>query len=193
MNRFDVSIFHALNRHAGHMYVLDGIMSFFAEYAMEIYGALLIIAWFVLPRRDEDRRHALVVAVIGGFMALFVNMVIGFIWYRPRPFAVPGIGAHKIIPHAADTSFPSDHTSGGFGMSSALWGSGPSWLSWIFTICSAIVMIARIYVGMHWPTDAIAGMVIGILCGRLAVRLSTYFRFITSIGLWIFRMGRYAV
>ncbi|EPZ49061.1 hypothetical protein N007_04265 [Alicyclobacillus acidoterrestris ATCC 49025] len=192
MDKFDVVVFRALNQHAGSIPVLDAIMTFLAEYALELDALWLIVAWFTLPREDEEKRHALVVAVAGGALALLVNVVIGTLWYRARPFTYAGFGAHKLIPHSADGSFPSDHTSGGFGIASALWGQGPRWLCWTFTICSTVVAVARIYVGVHWPTDVIAGMVIGIGAGRLAHGFSRPLRVVTNLGLRMFRMGQYA-
>lgn len=51
MNSFDNSLFHVLNHSAAHTPILDPVMSFFAQYALEIYAVLLLLAWFTLPRR----------------------------------------------------------------------------------------------------------------------------------------------
>ncbi|MCL6547800.1 MAG: phosphatase PAP2 family protein [Alicyclobacillus sp.] len=191
MNSFDLTWFHALNQHAGHTPVIDPVMAFSAHYALEIYAALFVVAWFTLPRRESRRRHALVVAVAGAVLALLVNAVIGAVWYRPRPFVVLH-GVHQLIPHAADASFPSDHVAGGFGIASASWGKAARWLSWTFTLLSLLVMVARVYVGVHWPTDVIGGMVVGIVCGQVAHLLSRPLQAVTNIGLRLFRMGEFS-
>jgi len=192
MNAFDLQLFHAINQHAGHVPILDPLMAFIAHYGLEIYGVLFVIAWFVLPRREEKKRHALIVAVFGGIIALAVNFVIGTVYFRPRPFMVPSVHAIKLIPHASDTSFPSDHVSGGFGFTSAAWGHTERWVSRSFLILSLILMFARVYTGVHWPTDVIAGLVVGLVCGRVAHLFSRPLGVVTRIGLRIFRMGRYA-
>ncbi|MBX5437032.1 MAG: phosphatase PAP2 family protein [Alicyclobacillaceae bacterium] len=191
MNSFDLRLFQALNQHAGQTPVLDPVMKVAAHYALEIYAVLFIAAWFILPRRDGERRHALVVAVAGAVLALLVNAVIGAVWYRPRPF-VALHGVHQLIPHPSDASFPSDHTAGGFGLASASWGKAARWLSWTITLLSLLVMVARVYVGVHWPTDVIGGMAVGIVCGRVAHLLSRPLRVITNIGLRLFRMGPFS-
>ncbi len=115
MNAFDVHVFHWLNHFAGHHPVMDAVMSFFSQYALELYAALFIVAWYTLPRRDTQRRHALIISFCAGLLALLISAVIGHIWPRPRPFVVLPKGSYvQLIPHVADASFPSDHTSGSF-------------------------------------------------------------------------------
>ncbi|MCL6516685.1 phosphatase PAP2 family protein [Alicyclobacillus sp.] len=191
MNAFDKTLFHALNQFAGHS-ALDPVMKFFAQYALELYALLFIVAWFTLPRNDEDRRHGLILGVAGGVIALGINLVIGSIWYRPRPFVAMPDQVHRIIPHSVDASFPSDHVSGGFGFTSGTWGEAPNWVSRSFLVISLITMVARVYVGVHWPTDVLGGVVVGLFSGWIARRLSRPLRVITNIGLRIFRMGRFA-
>jgi undecaprenyl-diphosphatase len=38
----------------------------------------------------------------------------------------------------------------------------------IFFICSTIIALARVFVGVHWPSDILAGMILGITVGLIA-------------------------
>ncbi|MCL6452383.1 MAG: undecaprenyl-diphosphatase [Alicyclobacillus sp.] len=193
MNPFDNHVFHFINGFAGHTPILDTVMPWIAKYCLEAYMALFIITWFLLPKKDSDRRHALVVSVLAGCLALLINVVISHFWYRPRPFvALPHGQDTQLVPHAADASFPSDHAAGGWAFASALWGRGPKALSWIYTILGVLVMIARVYTGLHWPTDVIGGMVIGIVSGRVMWAASRFIYPITSLGLRWFHYGEFA-
>ncbi len=191
-NWFDLSVFHAINGMAGHTPLLDGFLPFLAQYGLEIYAVFFVIAWFGLPRREEKKRHALVVSFFGGAIALLINAIIGGFLFRPRPFTISSVHAHQMIPHAHDTSFPSDHVSGGFGFAAGAWGQTAKWFSWLFTFLSIVMMFARVYVGVHWPTDVLASLVIGVISGRIAKFLSSPLRLITGILLKLFRMGRFA-
>ncbi|MBX6354139.1 MAG: phosphatase PAP2 family protein [Thermoflavifilum sp.] len=193
MNAFDLHWFHVINQHAGQNPALDHLMVFLAKYSLETYAILFIIAWFALPRREVDRRHGLVVAFVGGVIALIINTIIGAIWYRPRPFvALPHDQVHQLINHPNDTSFPSDHTAGGWGFASGSWGRTARWLSWVFTILSLGVTIARVYVGVHWPTDVLAGVVVGLVSGAIARAFSGPLEHVSNLLMRIFRMGHYA-
>ncbi|MCL6627102.1 undecaprenyl-diphosphatase [Alicyclobacillus shizuokensis] len=192
MNPFDDEVFHAINQYAGHTPGLDQFMYFIAQYSLELYALLFIIAWFALPRREEARRHALVVSVAGGVIALIINLIIGTIWYRPRPFVAMPHQVNHIAPHADDASFPSDHTSGAFGFTSGSFGKASRWVSWTFLILAILVMIARVYVGDHWPTDVLASVVVGTVSGRVAWLFDRPLAVVSRLLMRIFRQGRFS-
>jgi undecaprenyl-diphosphatase len=192
MNPFDLGVYHFLNHFAGHHPIVDTFMKVFAQDTPLIYAALFIIAWFALPKSEEGKRHALVVSFCSGVLALLINVVISHIWFRARPFAVLPKGSFtQLVPHSNDASFPSDHTSGSFAFASGAWGRSAKWVSYSFTTIAVLTMVARVYVGVHWPTDVLASVIVGIVAGRIMWRFERIVAPLTNFGLRIFRMGRY--
>lgn len=190
LNTFDLSIYRLINGFAGHDQIVDAVMVFFAKDALEIYAVLFVIAWFTLPKGDIHNRHALVVTGFSGILALVINVAISHIWFRPRPFAILPKGSYtELISHSVDASFPSDHASGSFGFAAASWGKSQKWIRHSFTIIAAVVMFARVFVGVHYPTDVLAGLVVGILSSRIVWKLSRYLFPLTTIVAQVFRFG----
>lgn len=190
MNTFDLAGYHLFNQWAGHHPLLDGVMSFIAQYALELYVALFVIAWLTLPKSDVEQRHALVVMGFSGILALVINVFISHIWFRPRPFVTLPKGTFtQLISHPMDASFPSDHTSGSFGFAAGSWGKSPRWVTLSFSLLALFVGIARIYSGVHWPTDVLAGAAIGIISSRVMWKFSSILRPLTQFGLRIFHLG----
>ena len=190
LNPFDSTVYHWINGLAGHSHLLDAVMIFFAKDALEIYAVLFVVAWFALPKKDIQHRHALVVAGFSGILALLINVVISHIWFRPRPFTVFQKGTFtQLVPHSADASFPSDHASGSFGFAAGSWGHNTKWISHTFTVIAVIVMFARVYVGVHYPTDVIGGMIIGIIAGKVMWKFQRLLFPLTSFVAKVFKLG----
>ena len=190
LNPFDTTVYHWVNGLTGHSRILDDIMIFFAKDALEIYAVLFVIAWFVLPKKDIQNRHALAMAGFSGVLALVINVIISYVWFRPRPFVMFHKGTYtQLIPHSDDASFPSDHASGSFGFAAASWGKQQKWIRYTFTILAIIVMFARVYVGVHYPTDVLAGMVVGILSSKIMWNFSRVLFPLTTFVVKIFKFG----
>jgi len=192
MNSFDLQGYHLFNQFAGHHMFIDKMFGFLAQYSLELYLVLFIIAWLTLPKSEIRQRHTLIIMGLAGALGLMINVIISHFYFRPRPFMVLEKGMFtQLIPHSPDASFPSDHTTGGFGFAAASWGKAPKWISISFTVLAVLNAIARLYVGVHWPTDVIAGTVIGMLSGRLIWKYNTLFQPITNLGLRLFRYGSF--
>lgn len=139
-----------------------------------MFGAAAVLLWFLAPPDGHDRwKRATVAGLGGGSVGLAVNQVIIHLWQRPRPYQAH---PHAIIPllaRSTDPSFPSDHASAAFGIA-----VGVTLVhrraGYVFLAAAVLIALSRVATGMHYPTDVIAGGVIGALggyaCGRLALR-----------------------
>ncbi len=88
---------------------------------------------------------------------------------RLRPFeALPGI---KNLIHAPDRySFPSGHTAAAFIMAMVI-GSGFPMLLIPLLGWASLVGLSRIYLGVHFPTDVLVGMIWGTISATLAIQV----------------------
>ncbi len=104
------------------------------------------------------------------FSLLFCNGLIKPIAARTRPFnAISGLTVLGEIP--TDYSFPSGHTSFSFACAAAFFLTVPKkyrWTGVLALIFAALVGFSRLYLGAHYPTDVLVGLVLGCLCGKAA-------------------------
>lgn len=190
-NSFDLTVYHAINGLAGGQHpLLNHIMAFIAQYALEMYAVLFVVAWFALPKRDIDKRHGLIVTVFAGVLALVFNYIIShFIWFRARPFVtLPHDTYNKIIPHDPDASFPSDHGSGSSAFAFGSWGNA-KWISYTFTILALLTLFSRVYCGVHYPTDVLGSIVVGLVANWIMRALSPFLRPLSNWACRLFKFG----
>lgn len=107
--------------------------------------------------------------------ALITNVVLKNWVARPRPFdAFPEI--LPLIARPTDFSFPSGHTTASFACAFILYRMLPPKYG-IPAICLAILIaFSRLYVGVHYPTDVLAGFLIGVISSMLADRVLIFLK-----------------
>lgn len=142
------------------------IATFFAEYAIFSLPAIIGLAWL---RGSENTRKVLLEATVSGLVGLLINQVLGLAWHHPRPFMI-GLG-HTLIPHAADSSFPSDHLTLLWAVAfNLLMHRGPRLAGLALALLGLPVAWARIYLGVHFPLDMIGAALVAMLSAWLAFR-----------------------
>ncbi len=133
-----------------------------------------ILAFYVLGR---DKKHELLMlahAFAGAVLARFVfTEIIRFFYDRPRPFDAPaealakaGVKIVQLIPHAGGGSFPSGHAAFFFALATGVF-FYRKWWGVLFYAAALLISFSRVAAGLHWPSDILAGAVIGILSAWL--------------------------
>jgi len=113
---------------------------------------------------DYWKQLALVMIIGIGVTALVV-LVIKFTVRRRRPQGEWGRIYRSTDPH----SFPSGHAARSTMLAVITLGLGPLWLGLSLLLWAPLVGLARITLGVHYPSDILAGMALGIVMGVLVL------------------------
>lgn len=163
----DFAIFQWLNSWAGVSEWLDVLIIFSAIFLWYwVMAGILVfpVASFFTKYRHNLSRHKelFLAAFVSAFAARFViTELIHFFYNRPRPFEILS-GLTQLADHAAGSSFPSGHASLAFAAAGAVSFYYPK-TSIIFWAAAILIGLGRVAAGIHWPSDILAGAVVGIV------------------------------
>ena len=117
----------------------------------------------------KTRLLGAVMATALAFDGLLVNVLLKPLAARTRPYDL-GVAVDLITAHPGDYSFPSGHTAAAFAAATAA-SAGPRRLYIGLLAYAGLMVLSRMYLMMHYPTDVLAGALCGALCGFAAVEL----------------------
>lgn len=154
-------LFNFIHGLSGRSSFFDAAGIFAAEYFP--YIIFLTFLWLVISQQGWRQKifffseAAIAIILSRGI----ITEVVRFFYYSPRPFEA--LHFQSLIPESG-SSIPSGHAAFFFALAAIIYFYNRRWGVWYFFF-SILIGAARIFCGVHWPSDIIAGAVVGILSG----------------------------
>ena len=147
-----------------HNPVLDTIMCAITRLGdAGIIWILLCIVLLILPKT----RKSGVVLMAALLVDLVVcNVILKPLVHRIRPFDVK-TGIELLVKRPTDYSFPSGHTAASIASVMALYLAGEKKIWVPALVLAVLIAFSRLYLYVHYPTDVLGGMIIGIAAGAI--------------------------
>ncbi len=152
-----------LSRPIGPAWLASGALDVTALGSATVLGLTVFAVAGFLALQGMWRTGAFVTAATGG--ALVINAALKHLFHRPRP---------EVVPHLREVmtmSFPSGHaltsavvylTLGALSMRIAERGITKFYCMAVAMLVTGLVGLSRVYLGVHYPTDVLAGWLVGL-------------------------------
>jgi undecaprenyl-diphosphatase len=133
----------------GMIYILLALTSIFLDYEINIAVKVIMVLTLGLLLGEGFVKH-----LIRRTRPCFLNTTNEILIKFPRSF-----------------SFPSGHTTSSFAVFGVLWFANSD-LKYFFLFIALIISFSRMYLYVHYPSDIIAGIVLGLICSKIIIALS---------------------
>lgn len=161
----DVSVFRALNGLCGPSPTLDRIAVHVEIIKGSLFLGIIGFLWYQPGKEMQRRRETLLTMILTVALSLIVSRIISMLLpFRARPMysigaSAPSLEWHPDLEHWS--SFPSDNATYLFAIAAGLW-LVSRWWGLLFGALACSVALARVYLGIHYPSDVLAGALIGV-------------------------------
>jgi len=134
------------------------IVVFFATYLIWIIG---ILVFFIIYKKSSNPIRSLLFLIITVALAYAINFLIGYLFFRERPFE--SLGFNPLIDVSyPKKSFPSDHSAIAWSASMYVFLRYKK-IAYFLIALAFFVSIGRVLAGVHYLSDVFAGFVIGLI------------------------------
>ena len=175
-SQFNIDSFRAINDLGKQYSFLNPAIVFLAEYMVYIFALIILAYWFTGSRKS---RMMVIQAMVAFVIAKVIGKIAGEFHLNYQPFAVlPDV--NKLVDHAVDNSFPSDHTILFFSICFSFWLVRKK-TGWLWLILALCVEISGFWVGVHYPFDVAIGALIGCISAVISYWLVPKLSFIRQL------------
>ena len=166
----DLFLFQELNGLALKSFWFDVLGVYFAKYLE--YLLLFCLLLFIFKNFRKYQLMILKVCISVAFARLVIVNLIRWVLPRARPFVDNQV--NLLLEHAPTSSFPSGHASFYFAVATVVFlclrkieHRPKFWwqISFLFFSAALTIGIARVFCGIHWPSDILGGILVGIFSG----------------------------
>jgi undecaprenyl-diphosphatase len=179
VNPFDTAVLHFLNRFSQRFWAMDNVVVWMSEDSVARGGLITGMLWWAWFRKSENKerdREIVTSGILVSVIALVLARILAVsLPFRNRPFTIPEL--HIVAPETARyfdlvnwSSFPSDHAVLYFSLATCIFFVSRKVGVVAFLHAFFIASLPRVYIGLHYPTDVIAGALLGIGIATVCLR-----------------------
>lgn len=159
MNEFELKVLDFIQEHLRCSF-LDKVLPIITK--LGDAGIFWIIVAIVLLLFKKTRKMGIMTG-----LALLLGLIIGNLTLKPlvartRPYDMPSVDIKLLIERLSDKSFPSGHTLASFEAATVLLINDKR-LGIPAIVLASVIAFSRLYLYVHYPTDVLGGIVLGIL------------------------------
>ena len=177
IEQLNFTIFHLINQFAGLNPITDAIGALVANYMPVVIILGLAYLWI---RKEKSVHDIILYAIYAAIIGLVLNIIIGMIYFHPRPFMIPT--GTLLIPFTPETSFPSDHTTMMASLGIMLiYFKETRIYGVVFLLLGFIGGLARIFSGVHFPMDILGSFIVSFIVTFLVYQFRDKFNPINNL------------
>ena len=158
MNQFEASILLWIQENLRG--VMDGFWVFVTHLGDGGYLWIALGVALLFFKKTRPIGFTVLISLLINF--IITNVTLKDLIARPRPFVVNDTIV-TLIKAPTSYSFPSGHTSGSFSAMLALYRWVPKKIGIPAIILASMIAFSRMYIGVHYPTDILGGIVVGFM------------------------------
>ncbi len=162
----DLYFFNLINQFALRWVCLDALGIFFAKYFEYVLLACLLL--FLVANFKKYWMMIIEAGAAAVLARLVIVNLVRLIAPRARPFVENNV---NLLLSSNESSFPSGHAAFYFAIATVVFFYNKK-AGILFFVAAFLISIARVFVGIHWPTDILAGIIVGIFSGWLVQKIS---------------------
>lgn len=168
----DIAILEWINNNLHASNTLTSIFAFITN--LGDVGFIWLLLSLILMMFKNTRKAGLVMIISLGVNYLMVDIFLKHVFVRTRPYFISDeiMSFLKSIGFKLPSSysFPSGHSSSSFSVAFALFLYNKKWGTPSLVLAS-LIAFSRLYFGVHYPTDVLAGVMIGIIVAYLVFNI----------------------
>jgi undecaprenyl-diphosphatase len=143
-------------------------------YGIATLGDLLwvpLVFWLYVFRTDSNEWRSSLILAVAMVTAMGLTDLLKAAFNLQRPFQVTSLDIMARGELPTNPGFPSGHTTNAFTVATVIWSRYPAWRI-PFSVLAIATGVSMIILGLHFPSDVIGGVFLGIFCGTFVLGLA---------------------
>lgn len=152
-----------------HSPFLNYIMIFITKLGNGGFIWIVATIYLLFQNNNKLKREGFTIALALIIFSVFGLLILKPIIARPRPFTIDDVSI--LIKEPRDFSFPSGHTGSSFAAASVMYFYNKK-RGVLALILAGLIAFSRMYLFVHYPSDIIAGLILGIISAYFARKIT---------------------